>query len=316
MHLLVPFAAVATLGGRAAAGALQAPDLPGLVSLLAQLKPHPAVVGPAMSLTAPHEAVIGRLCGHAGADGTVPLAALQARRLGLHAQGSAWGRLAPAHWRLGTEQVSMLDPQALGLDEPASRAFLDSVRPLFESEGFAVHFAAPHCWLLAHPCLAGLPCASLDRVVGRNVDPWLPADPRARLLRRLQNEVQMLWHAHPLNAAREARGELVVNSVWLSGCGAAAGLHEPVGLVVEERLRAPALAEDLAAWQAAWRTLDAQLLAGLADQARAGAAVTLTLCGEAGSRTFGPARRPALAALAARLLPGTLAAPAALLEGL
>lgn len=313
MHLLVPFAAVATLGGRAAAGALQARELPHLAALLARLQPQLPQVGEATSLSAPHEQVIARLCGHAGGDGALPLAALEARRLGLGAPGQAWGWLAPAHWRLGTEQVSMLDPAALGLDEATSRAFLDSVRPLFEPEGFGLHFAAPHRWLLTHPCLAGLACASLDRVVGRNVDPWLSPDPRARLLARLQNEVQMLWHAHPLNAAREARGELAVNSVWLSGCGTADGLREPEGLVVDATLRAPALAEDLDAWLAAWQALDAGVLA---EAARAGAGLALTLCGEAGSRTFGPARRSAAAALAARLLPGTLAAPAALLEGL
>ncbi len=29
----------------------------------------------------------------------------------------------------------------------------------------------------------------------------------------------MLLYTHPINAAREARGELAVNSFWLSGTG-------------------------------------------------------------------------------------------------
>ena len=33
------------------------------------------------------------------------------------------------------------------------------------------------------------------------------------------NELQMLLHAHPVNQAREARGELSVNSLWLWGGG-------------------------------------------------------------------------------------------------
>jgi hypothetical protein len=33
------------------------------------------------------------------------------------------------------------------------------------------------------------------------------------------NEVQMLLHGHPVNEAREARGALTVNSVWLWGGG-------------------------------------------------------------------------------------------------
>jgi hypothetical protein len=35
--------------------------------------------------------------------------------------------------------------------------------------------------------------------------------------RALENELQMLLHAHPVNDAREARGELPVNAVWLWG---------------------------------------------------------------------------------------------------
>jgi hypothetical protein len=66
----------------------------------------------------------------------------------------------------------------------------------------------------------GLPTASLDRVIGRNIDRWLPDTAPARLLRRLQNEVQMVLHTHALNDEREAARPMpTVNSVWLSGCG-------------------------------------------------------------------------------------------------
>ena len=39
----------------------------------------------------------------------------------------------------------------------------------------------------------------------------------------LLTEIQMLLHAHPVNEAREARGEPAVNSLWLWGAGRAAG---------------------------------------------------------------------------------------------
>ena len=38
----------------------------------------------------------------------------------------------------------------------------------------------------------------------------------------LLNEAQMVLHAHPVNEAREARGEPAVNSLWLWGAGRAA----------------------------------------------------------------------------------------------
>jgi hypothetical protein len=185
--------------------------------------------------------------------------------------------LTPAHWHVGAEQLRMDDPAALRLDEAASRDLLAVVAPLFTSEGFDVHWGATERWYLEHPMLATVPTASLQRVVGRNIDAWLGSGPALRLLRRLQNEVQMLLHEHPLNQAREAHGLLPVNSVWLSGTGATQPLR---GLrpCVDDRLAAPALAGDWDAWAAAWAQLDAEL----ATQPW----TALTLCGERGACTW------------------------------
>src|SRR5690606_16353949 len=130
------------------------------------------------------------------------------------------------------------------------------VHPLFDSEGYVLTWGAPLRWYVAHESLSELPTASIDRVIGRNVDRWLPGEPQARLLRRLQNEVQMLLYTHPLNEAREARGALPVNSFWLSGCGRHQAGAEPGELQLDDSLRAPLLAGDWVAWARAWRALD------------------------------------------------------------
>jgi len=177
----------------------------------------------------------------------------------------------------------LTEPAALQLDEAASRELLDIVRPLFETEGFTLHWAAPDRWLATHVLFDGLATASLDRVTGRNVDPWLPDQRSARLIRRLQNEVQMLLYTHPVNDRREAAGLPTVNSFWLSGCGRAPAAPPTAEVQVDDRLRAPALGEDWAAWCEAWRALDAGPLARLAQQGGA-----LTLCGERHAVTFTP----------------------------
>jgi hypothetical protein len=229
----------------------------------------------------------------------LPFAARAAAADGIAPGDLAWGLLTPAHWHLGTEQVSLLDPVALLLSGDDSRALFDAVQPLFTSEGFVLAWGAPLRWYAAHECLQGLRTASLDRVLGRNVDPWLGHDPAARAtlsrLRRLQSEVQMLLHTHPVNEQRAARGLLMVNSFWLSGCGVMQAEVAPAPRI-DERLRASALAEDWAAWVKAWDTLDAGLLAELDTAARRGEGVALTLCGERSSATFtggsaGPLRR-------------------------
>jgi hypothetical protein len=188
----------------------------------------------------------------------------------------------------GADQVTLIDPAALALDETESRELFDAVRPLFESEGFRLHRDTPTQWLAQHDSFRDLATASLDRVTGRNIDPWLPGLPAARLLRRLQNEAQMLLHTQPLNERREKAGLPIVNSFWLSGCGSLpASASAAAAPVVDDRLRAPALAEDWASWREAWMAMDAGPISALHDAAGSAASpLRLTLCGERQAQCF------------------------------
>jgi hypothetical protein len=277
MHLVLPFAAPVSDGGRQA---LRTLALPRLAEWLRGARQTGRDDGDEQSLSPPHERALARARGWSGGEGLLPFAAEAAAADGIAVGDLAWGLLTPVHWHLGTEQLSLIDPAGLMLDEAASRTLFDAVAPLFTSEGFAARFGAASRWYIAQGSLAGLPTASIDRVIGRNVDRWLLAGTKGRLLRRLQNEVQMLLHSHPLNAEREARGLLAVNSFWLSGCGVAQ--PKTGDATVDTRLRGAALAEDWAAWCKAWDTLDA---AWPRDLSR------LTLCGERSSASFEPGPR-------------------------
>ncbi len=285
MHLIVPFAAPLSEAGRQT---LQGLSLPQLQKWLAATSDIALDEGDELTLSAPHERALHRALGWGEpVDGLVPLAQQAAHSAGLlTASSPGWGFLSPAHWSLGTEQVSLFDPDLLNLDEGASRECLALVAELFTSEGFELHYAAPSRWLCRHEALIELPTACLDRVVGRNVDRWLGADPRARLLRRLQNEVQMLLHEHPFNLRRESRGELPVNSVWLSGTGTLPATAGAAPVQVDERLRSAALNEDWPRWTEAWQALDAGPLSTLVEQARTGQPSCLTLCGERAAITW------------------------------
>jgi hypothetical protein len=272
MHLIVPFAAAASEAGRAALSSLR---LPNLERVLREFAPVERDEGDELSLTPPHERAVARALGLAGPDGALPFAAHEAHAAGIATGDLAWGRITPVHWHVGTDQVSLTDPAALALDEATSRALFDAVHPLFESEGVLLLWQAPSAWLAAHESLRELPTASLDRVIGRNVDRWLPQG--VPLMRRLQMEVQMLLYTHPANEAREAAGALPVNSFWLSHCGAHQPARAAPDLRIDERLRAPALAEDWPAWAAAWRALDADLPASLAALTLAGERHTVRL---------------------------------------
>jgi hypothetical protein len=310
MHLILPFAAAQSDTGR---HALQTLRLPQLNALLPRLTATRRDDGDELSLTTPHERALARAIGLAGDDGRLPWAALAAARDGIAIDALAWGLLTPVHWHVGTDQVSLADPQSLALSEAESHELLDALRPLFEEEGFALAYGAPTRWYAAHESLAALPTASLDRVIGRNIDRWLPGSHDARLIRRLQSEAQMLLHRHPINEEREAHRELPVNSFWLSGCGRRQPAASTAGLLIDHRLRAPLLGENWADWTEAWRALDAGPVRELLARHDAGEAVSLTLCGERFAQRLQAGSQGWLTRLARRF---GGASPTALLEAL
>ncbi|MEO8299216.1 MAG: hypothetical protein ABI574_15555 [Burkholderiales bacterium] len=311
MHLLIPCAGVLSEAGLQALRSLQ---LPQLARLLGELTATARDEASETSRNPPHERALARALGWPDAgDGCLPWGAWLAQRDGGVTGPASWGLLSPTHQHAGTQQVSLLDPDALALDEATSRTLFDAVRPQFESEGFATAWGAPQRWYVAHPLLDGLATASLDRVIGRNVDAWLPDQPQARLLRRLQMEVQMLLYTHPLNDAREAAGQFSVNATWLSGCGRLPAGTPPADVSVDDRLRRPALNEDWPAWAAAWQALDDGPLSALRAAAQQGESVQLTLCGERAAQRFETRPRSLLNRIAAHWRPAT---PVAMLEAL
>ncbi len=285
MHLLIPHASALS---DASAHTLRDLSLPNLGQLLSVLQAGAPDIEDEYALSPPHERALAHAHGWRGSDGRWPWAALHAKADDIDTGTQPCGQLTPVHWHVGREHITLADPAALALSADESRALFAAVQPLFDDDRCTLSWAAPLRWYLLHPYLADLPCASIDRVIGRNVDLWLRGDPKAsadqlartRWVRRLQNEVQMLLHQHPVNDAREARGALPVNSFWLSGCGPAQSATADV--TVDDRLREPLLAEDWAGWADAWRALDADVLKPLVSRAAQGEPVSLTLCGERG----------------------------------
>ncbi len=300
MHLLIPFASAHPERGT---HTLRTLKLPHLTQLLAHLSPTEKLGLDEYSLTPPHERALAQALGWTGDDGALPWAARNAEQDGVNIGTQAWGQLTPVHWHVGADHVSLPDPQALHLSAQESHTLFEAVRPLFESEGWVMAWGAPTRWYAAHDSLDGLPSASIDRVIGRNIDLWMPTTPQARLIRRLQNEVQMLLYQQPLNDARVGQGALPVNSFWLSGCGRAQRNTTPAGWVQTDSLRAPALSSDWPAWAEAWRALDAGEVQQALKHARQGEPVRLTLCGERLAQSFELQPQPLWSRLGKRLSP-------------
>jgi hypothetical protein len=284
MHLVIPFAASEDPASHQVWRRLQ---LPQLQQLLRRLSPLPQAPASATALALPHEQV---QAAELGLDPQAPAwAALRAQQLGLEAAtDDAWAFVTPCHWQLGQAQVTLLAPEELALAEDESRALLAAMQPFFEEDGITLLYDSPTRWLARGGVFRGLASAAPERAVGRDVAPWLPAAP---LLRRLQNEMQMLLYTHAVNEARAQRRALVVNSFWLSGSGALSGpVVTPVRpLVLATELQTAAVRGDWPAWGRAWEQLDAGAVADLRAALAQGAPVQLTLCSERRALAYVPA---------------------------
>jgi hypothetical protein len=285
-HLLIPFASCDDPGCVQAQTGL---ELPALEKLLARLEAASAIEGDENTLSMPHERAEAREAGIDAADGRIPWAAWQVAQSGRDHEGAAWAWITPCHWQVGQDHVSMAHPQQLGLADAESQALLAVMQPWFEQDGIALAYDEPTRWLARGEVFRDLPAASLDRVTGRVIDRWMPRGERAKGVRRLQQEMQMLLYTHEINEERARAGRPVINSFWVSGAGAlppAALPHAPPRLQVADSLRDAALRGDWAAWAAGWRQVDANECGALLARLDRGEHVAVTLCGQRNARTF------------------------------
>lgn len=176
--------------------------------------------------------------------------------------------VTPCHWSVGIDNIRMDNPDDLQLTDAESKALLVTVLPYFESDSITLKYQSPLCWkAISSMDLQSIHFASLDRVIGRNVDVWQPQTAASKDIRRLQNEIQMLLYTHPINEAREARGLPTVNSFWLSRQVCTPTDSHPC---VNLALRESALRSDWHGWMTSWKAIDTLLAQ----------ATQITLCGE------------------------------------
>ena len=293
-HLIVPFA---HCSGEDWLQTVSSIELKNLGKLLQGMKLTNTDTGAADSLSPPHERACAKALGLTNADGLIPWAALEAKA----GPDEAWALMTPCHWAMGREHATLTDPTTLDLSEADSRTLLAAMQPYFATEGITLHYLQPTRWLAEGNVFASLPTASLDRVLGRNVDRWLPASKAVKLL---QNEMQMLLYTHPINDERAANRLRSVNSFWVSGSGA---LTENVSantrINVNRALAQAAFANDWAAYAQAWMQLDTSDIAALLAQQNNGNTVRISLCGESHAMTFETAQRSLLGRIMCTLSP-------------
>jgi hypothetical protein len=142
--------------------------------------------------------------------------ALAAGALGLAASGAEagdgwWARADPVHLRALRDRAVVAPGEALQISAEEAAEFVSALNRHFAGTA-AFHTLGPLQWVASFTAENSFLQKPAIEAAGRDVA-------SARGGEALLTEIQMLLHAHPVNEAREARGEPAVNSVWLWGAG-------------------------------------------------------------------------------------------------
>lgn len=152
---------------------------------------------------------------HFDSAADVPLAAFRARHLPHTGQFEQLWCLDPVHVRIDQEQAVLVTNDGLGLSESEARHLIEDLNHHFAEDQLTIHYLSPHQWLLQ--ARFDLVTHTLAEVMEKNIDAHQPQGQDAGRWRRYINEAQMLLYTHPVNQARELRGEISANSLWLWG---------------------------------------------------------------------------------------------------
>ena len=132
--------------------------------------------------------------------------------------------LQPVHLHATRDHLILMAQSQIDLTPEESASLLKSALPYIEEDFQSpILFQGRYDWFILAGPFNNLATHSIDQAHGRNIDWWMPRDTQevglAKRWRKLQNEIQMLWHINPVNEEREQRGLPSINSLWISGIG-------------------------------------------------------------------------------------------------
>ena len=290
--LLIPFALPPA---EHAKDLLKSLRLPALATMLARASDHRLHLQDPFAPALPHERWLasgsGSPAADDGSDNSPPVAHALMSSFGLPAATGHWFLLQPVHLHIARDHLVLTDPQSLQISDAEARALFDAIAPLVHEAGHALAYGDARHWFLRADDWAGLRSCTPAAASGHNVDIWLPRGVGERDWRRLHNEVQMLWHQHPVNDRRDASGMPRINALWLwagsdAGSASAAapayveylqGRPADAALAIDTRLVSPSLAGDWSSWLAAMQALEDERFAPLLASLKSGAPDAATL---------------------------------------
>jgi hypothetical protein len=128
-------------------------------------------------------------------------------------------RADPVHLRADQSSLRLFDSRGFSVTQEEADQLVTAFNEFYAERGWRLTAPRPQRWYLSLPADPGITTTAIGRVAGQVIDPCLPRGAAAADWHALLNEIQMLFHTHPVNSARESRGEPTVNSLWFWGGG-------------------------------------------------------------------------------------------------
>ena len=199
--------------------------LPGL--LWPDTRPAPTPRTPALSLLIgrgtrqfqPAEPPEHVLAGLFGLDARAPFGALRRIGAGEPVNTRHWLAADTVHLRFARDALLLTDAPDVAPDAEEAAALAASWNAHFANVGWLYLGAGGHGHLALHDTLDA-DTTPPGGALGRKIDNRMPQGRDGAKLRQWMNETQMLFHSHPVNAAREESGRPPINSLWFWGAGA------------------------------------------------------------------------------------------------
>lgn len=153
----------------------------------------------------------------------IPAAAIQRQVTFEDAHNFFWIWAEPVHLMVDQTQLLMDDPQSLCINDEESKQIMAELNAAYRQTDFTFFSQGlsqgNRKWYLRARQCPEITTVPLSKVLGRNIDPFLPSGPDHRHWHGLMNEVQMILHASQVNQKREWNGQAKINSVWFWGGG-------------------------------------------------------------------------------------------------
>ena len=145
------------------------------------------------------------------------------------AQTSAttWLRLTPVHWAAARDHVNVhrfYGDMMAAQDVADWQAIWRDLAPWLDELGWALFAIESEAVVYARTPDFDYHAPSLDYAQTDILEAFLPHGNDLKRWQKLLTELQMLLHAHPVNAARAQRGARPINSLWLDQVASASAI--------------------------------------------------------------------------------------------